>query len=109
MTRKLSLSGLAVLLIALPTLLAAGDKAKDAELAPGQARVELAVSGMTCGNCCVAVETAVKKLDGVVAAKADYEQGLATITYEPEKVDVATIVQTINDKTSFKAKTKDKA
>jgi copper chaperone CopZ len=39
-----------------------------------------------------------------VDVKADYEKGIATVTYEKDKVDVKQIVETINTKTSFKAK-----
>ena len=73
------------------------------ELPAGQARVVIPVTGMTCGSCCVKVETAVVKLDGIVAAKADYQKGRATVTYVEDKVTVDKIVETINDKTSFKA------
>ena len=48
-------------------------------------------------------ETAVEKLEGVVASKADYEKGRATVTYEEDKVTVKRIVDTINNETSFKA------
>ena len=71
-------------------------------LPEGQARVVIPVTGMTCGGCCVPVETAVKKLDGIVGAKADYEKGQATVTYEKDKVTVEKIVEAINT-TSFKA------
>lgn len=73
------------------------------ELPEGQASVVIPVTGMTCGACCVKIETAMKGLDGVVAAKADYENGNATVTYVEDKVNVETIVTTINEKTSFKA------
>ena len=73
------------------------------ELPAGQARVVIPVTGMTCGNCCVKVETAVGELDGIVAAEADYQEGKATVTYVEDKLTVEKIVETINDKTSFKA------
>ena len=74
------------------------------KLPEGQARAVVPVSGMTCGDCCVKVEAALAKIDGVVDVKADYEKGIATVTYEKDKVDVKQIVETINTKTSFKAK-----
>ena len=77
---------------------------KDKGLPQGQAQVQLAISGMTCGACSAKVETAAKALPGVVDAKADYEKGVATVTYETAKVNVDKIVATINEKTSFKAK-----
>ena len=73
------------------------------ELPEGQARVVIAVEGMTCGGCCVKVETAVKELEGIMAAVADYEKGMATFTYDEDKVTVEQIVETINTETSFKA------
>ena len=73
------------------------------EPAEGQARVEIAVTGMTCGDCCVKVETALKELEGIVDSSADYEAGVATVTYVEDEVSVESIVETINEKTSFKA------
>ena len=75
---------------------------EEQQLPEGQARVVISVEGMTCGGCCVPVEAAVKKLEGVVAAKADYDKGQATVTYEKDKVTVKKIVDAINT-TSFKA------
>ena len=69
----------------------------------GQKDVTLTIVGMTCGACCTKVETAVNELEGVVAAKADYEAGSATITYVEGEITVDQIVATINEKTSFKA------
>ena len=80
----------------------AGNETAEQPLPEGQTRIVIPVKGMTCGGCCVPVETAVKKLDGVVDAKADYEKGLATVTYEKDKLTVEKIVEAIN-KTSFKA------
>ena len=86
---------------------ASGEKGKPA-LPEGQAQVQLAISGMTCGACCTKVETAAKELAGVVDVKADYQKGQATVTYETAKVNVDKIVSTINEKTSFKAKAEEK-
>jgi copper chaperone CopZ len=90
---------LAVLVLAVfaGTAVQAGD---DKE---GRTDVTLTIVGMTCGACSTKVETAVNKLEGVVAAKADYEAGSATITYLEGEVTVDQIVATINEKTSFKA------
>jgi copper chaperone CopZ len=80
-----------------------GAQAGEQKLDEGQASVVIPVTGMSCGACCVKIETAVKELDGIVTAKADYEAGNATITYVEDKLSVETIVETINEKTSFKA------
>jgi copper chaperone CopZ len=45
----------------------------------------------------------VAELDGVIKVKADYEKNVAMVVFEKDKVDVNTIVKTINEKTSFKA------
>lgn len=37
------------------------------------------VSGMTCGHCKVAVESAIKTVDGVQAAQVDLKVGHATV------------------------------
>ena len=56
---------LTLLLLATPALSAADV----GELPEGQARAVIPVSGMTCGDCCVKVEAAVAKIDGVVEVK----------------------------------------
>jgi len=101
--KKAALISLGVLLLASLVAVASEKSPEKTALPEGQARVEIAVTGMTCGNCCTKVETAVKTLAGVVDAKADYEKGVATITYKTDQVDVDKIVATINEKTSFKA------
>ena len=80
----------------------AADEIQETPLPEGQARVVVPIKGMTCGGCCVPVETALKKVEGVVDAKANYEKGQATVTYEKDKVTVEKIVDAINT-TSFKA------
>ena len=99
MKRLALLFGLAVLVLSFSALVA-GDKE---ELPEGQAKAEISITGMTCGACCTKVETALASLDGVVKVKADYGANVARVVYETEKVDVDTIVETINTKTSFKA------
>jgi copper chaperone CopZ len=97
--RTIAFVGLTLLLLTPPAL----STTDEGELLEGQARAVVPVLGMTCGDCCVKVEAAVAKIDGVVDVKADYEKGIATVTYEKDKVDVKQIVETINTKTSFKA------
>jgi len=111
--RKIALLGFALALVALAgaTAALAGDHGKHAhdadhaELAEGQVKVAVPVTGMSCGSCCTKVETAVAKMEGVVEVKADYEKGVATVVYEESKVDLAKIIETINTETSFKATT----
>ncbi len=63
--RTIAFVGLTLLLLATPALSAADE----GELPEGQARAVVPVSGMTCGDCCVKVEAAVAKIDGVVEVK----------------------------------------
>ena len=99
-----TLAGLVVVALAVVGAYAgtAENETAEQQLPDGQTRVVIPVTGMTCGGCCIPVEAVVKKLDGVVDAKADYEKGLATVTYENDKVSVKKIVEAINT-TSFKA------
>lgn len=53
------------------------------------------VEGMTCGGCEAGVKMRVGKLDGVTAVDASYEEGTATVTYDPEKVTPEVIVEAI--------------
>lgn len=55
------------------------------------------VEGMTCGGCETGVKIAVKKLDGVASVDASYEEGTATVTYDPEKVTPGEIVAGIEN------------
>ena len=98
--RTIAFVGLTLLLLGTSAI----SEADEGKLPEGQARAVIQVSGMTCGDCCVKVEAAVAKINGVVDVKADYEEGVATVTYEKNKVDVKQIVEAINTKTSFKAK-----
>jgi copper chaperone CopZ len=98
--RNIAFLGLTLLLLT-PLALSAGD---EEGLPEGQARTVIPVSGMICGDCCVKVETAVAMIDGVVGVKADYKKGVATVTHVKDRVDVTQIVETINTKTSFKAR-----
>lgn len=46
---------------------------------------ELKVSGMTCGHCRAAVETALKTLDGVNSVDVDLKTGRVLVDYEEGK------------------------
>jgi len=72
------------------------------DLPEGQVRTVIPVSGMTCSGCAAAINTAVKKLEGVVDVNVDADKGNAAVTYVKDKVTVAEIVKAIN-KTGFKA------
>ena len=101
MNRRIRIASTVLAVLALVAF--AGTAVQAGDDKEGQMDVTLAIEGMTCGSCCTKVETAVNELEGVVASKADYEAGSATITYVEGEVTVDDIVATINEKTSFKA------
>lgn len=61
------------------------------------------VTGMSCGGCSASVRLNVKKLDGVEGVKVSHEDGIAKVTYDPDKVTTDDIVKVI-EKLGFKAK-----
>lgn len=70
--------------------------------APDRARAVIPVEGMTCGGCETAVELALRRLDGIVTADADHENGTATVTYAKDRVTVERILEEIR-KAGFSA------
>lgn len=65
------------------------------------ATAEFDVDGMTCGGCAIATEMAVKKLDGVESADAEYDEeadeGRCTVEYDPSAVDTDRIAAAIEE------------
>lgn len=60
------------------------------------AKLTLAVTGVTCASCEKHVESEIIKLSGISSVKASYEKKSATIEYNPQKVNVDKIVAAIN-------------
>ncbi len=83
------------------TSVVAGDKAE--KKMDGAVVSTFEVSGMTCGGCSAGLRLNVKKLDGVSGVKVSHEDGMASITYDPELVTTKDIVKTI-EKMGFTAK-----
>lgn len=55
----------------------------------GEAKtVVLDVPGMTCKFCPITIRKALKKVPGVVDAKADFATKTATVTYDPTKTNI---------------------
>ncbi len=69
----------------------------------GTRMVALKIEGMTCASCNVAVKIALKKLDGVVEATANYKLGRAEVEYVPEKVTPQQMIEAINKIGKYKA------
>lgn len=73
-----------------------------AKLAPGEARVEIPVTGMHCGNCVSRVEAALGKLDGVKSTDVRLADGKVIVVYEKAKLAPAKLVEAI-DALGYKA------
>lgn len=64
--------------------------------------VSIPVEGMTCFTCEISVSSALKKVNGVVTAKASAKEGIALVNYDPDKTDLPQLIRTINN-TGYKA------
>lgn len=56
--------------------------------------ISLDVPGMTCKFCPITLRKALQKVPGVITAKADYETKTATVTFDPSKTDIETLIKT---------------
>ncbi|WP_436639384.1 heavy metal translocating P-type ATPase [Microbaculum sp. FT89] len=61
----------------------------------GRQHIDLTVGGMTCAHCSSAVETALADIDGVVSARVNLANKLASIDYDPERATPLDLVKTI--------------
>ncbi len=58
-------------------------------------KVNLAVTGMTCATCVATVEKALRKTKGIVQARVNLASEKASLEYDPKKIDLSKIVNTI--------------
>ncbi len=65
------------------------------------ASAQIPVSGMTCFSCEIAVESAVKKLDGIHEVKASAKNALVLVSYDASKTSLEEIRDVIN-RTGYK-------
>lgn len=97
MRTRLSLAlAVGLVLVALASWTArAGDEPSQDELETTTSTFQ--VTGMTCGGCEVGVRRVLKKLEGVEAVEASYEDGTATVTYRVEEVTPDDIIAAIEE------------
>lgn len=57
----------------------------------------LDVKGMTCVGCSAAIQSKVKKIDGISSVIVDLKAGKATIEYDAEKVTPEKVAEKINE------------
>ena len=55
--------------------------------------VVLDVQNMTCSLCPITVRKSLQRVDGVMDAKVDLGKKTATVKFDPDKANVATLVQ----------------
>jgi Cu+-exporting ATPase len=83
-----------------PALVQAADlveRVKGAGYGVVTAQVELPVTGMTCANCALSVERALKRIPGVVQATANFAAERAAVEYIPGVASVAALVHAVED------------
>ncbi len=57
--------------------------------------IKVRTSGTHCQSCSMLIEMNVGDLDGVSEVRADHASGVATVTFDPDKVDATRIVAEI--------------
>lgn len=62
-------------------------------LAADPQTVVLDVQNMTCELCPITVKKALDKVPGVVASKIDFAKKTATVTFDPDRANVAALVK----------------
>ena len=59
--------------------------------------INIPVTGMSCANCALAIERTVKKLPGVKAATVNFATEQASLSFDPDQVQVEKLVEKIQD------------
>jgi periplasmic mercuric ion binding protein len=67
-----------------------------AHAAPPQTAT-LAVDNMTCGTCPIVVKKALERVPGVSSTTIDFDKKMATVTFDPDKVNSAKLTQATTD------------
>ncbi|MFN7064693.1 MAG: heavy-metal-associated domain-containing protein, partial [Aquificaceae bacterium] len=96
-------TGLALLFITFPYIELPSMNVAKEERVRETKEVTLSVKGMTCSACEAEVESAVKKLGGIMQVKADYKKGEVYVKFEEGKTSVDDIVNAIN-KAGYRAR-----
>lgn len=55
----------------------------------------LVVDGLHCADCAATIEKTVEKINGVAAVKANFTAGKVKITYDPHKVELRNLVESV--------------
>ncbi len=84
MFKKILLSGLVALALISSSFFAYAAESRT---------VTLDVPGMTCKFCPITIRKALKKVAGVVDARADYDSKTATVTFDPDKTNAEALMK----------------
>lgn len=57
--------------------------------------VHLEIKGMTCIGCALMIEKSVKNIEGVDTVKVSFKRGAALVRYNPEKVNLQSILSAV--------------
>lgn len=60
-------------------------------------QIVLSISGMSCNHCKMAVEKALKSLDGVLEASVNLEQKSAKVSFDPAKVSAEDLKAVVSE------------
>ncbi len=60
-------------------------------------RVDIPITGMTCAACASRIEKQLSKQSGVDQCSVNFGTATATVSYDPARIDVPTLVQTVKD------------
>ena len=66
-------------------------------LAAAPQTVTLDVKNMTCSVCPITVRKALEKVTGVAGVKVDPNSKTATVTFDPDKADVGSLIKATTD------------
>ncbi|MDC7233747.1 MAG: heavy metal translocating P-type ATPase [Spirochaetales bacterium] len=59
--------------------------------------IQLNIKGMTCASCVAHVEKGIKKTQGIDTAAVNLATEKATVSYDPEKTDIESIIKSVRD------------
>lgn len=65
-------------------------------------KANLYVAGMTCSGCEHSVNHALNQTPGVIEASSSYSTGIAQVTFDKSKVDLAKLAQNVTAETGYK-------
>ncbi|MBW6467856.1 MAG: cation transporter [Coriobacteriia bacterium] len=57
--------------------------------------VHLTTTGMHCGSCAMLIDMTLGDLEGVSEVKTDYASGATMVTFDPERISVDDLVQSV--------------